>query len=48
MEKIIDMEPLMEKLYTLAERGERQKMESLLDAVRLAYRQIKQTDKTDR
>lgn len=39
MEKIIDMEPLMEKLYTLAERGERQKMESLLDAVRLAYRQ---------
>ena len=41
MEKIIDMEPLMEKLYTLAERGERQKLESLLDAVRLAYRQIK-------
>lgn len=41
MESLLDIEPLWERLYALAERGERQKMESLLDAVRLAYRQLK-------
>lgn len=43
MESLLDIEPLWERLYALAERGEKDKLEGILDAVRIVYIRMKNT-----